>query len=120
MRLIDTLQQRLSSEPSLFRAQLMREDIARLNKLVALVGSSTDLAAFQRAGLQIGWTQGDSRTQEIREPLLNFLEAFYALERNSHTVDHEARVETTWRIVEHARLEHLVGCLSTRLPKPTD
>ena len=70
MRLIETLNRRASAEESPFRAQLLREDVARLKKLRELARGSRDLAAFKTAGMRIGWTQGDARTHELREAVI--------------------------------------------------
>jgi len=112
VRLIAQLEAALKDESSLFRAQLLREDIARLRKLEALAKSAADAEAFRKAGMRIGWTQGDARTHEIREPLLRLLDAVYAA-REEETV-------AAWEALHRARMEKLVGCLSTPVPKPVD
>ena len=110
MRLIDELERLASTEESLFRRQLLREDVARLRKLEALAQSAADLEAFKKSGMRLGWTQGDARTAELTEPLGSFLEAFY--ERD------EARITAAWNELHRARMERLLGCLSTPVPKP--
>ena len=69
MQLIAHLEHLVGSEESLFRAQLLREDIARLRKLQELARKAPDAEAFKKSGMRIGWTQGDARTHELREPL---------------------------------------------------
>lgn len=108
MRLIDDLEKALAGEQSMFRAQLLREDIARLHRLEAL--DVPDAEALVRSGLRLGWTQGDARTGEIREPLEAFLRAVHAGD--------EALVARTWEALHRARMERLLGCLSTPVPKP--
>lgn len=108
MRLIADLEARLPGEQSMFRAQLLREDIARLRRLQSL--QAPDAEAFVRSGLRLGWTQGDARTGEIREPLEAFLRAVHAGD--------EALVSRTWEALHRARLERLLGCLATPVPKP--
>ena len=131
MQLIDELKQRLEGEPSLFRAQLLREDIARLTRLSELARSTGEFDAFRNAAMRIGWTQGDARTQELAEPLGAFLEAVYAYRGESGgmaekgggtTRDpaHEARIAAAWNELHRVRLERLVGCLSNPVPRPTD
>jgi 5-carboxymethyl-2-hydroxymuconate isomerase len=110
MRLIENLEQALAAESSLFRAQLLREDIVRLKKLEDLAASAPDADAFVKAGLRLGWTQGDARTAEIREPLEAFLRASLAGD--------DALIARTWEELHRARLERLLGCLSTPVPKP--
>jgi hypothetical protein len=112
MRLIEDLTAWVAKEPSLFRAQLLREDIARLRKLQELAKSAQDAEAFKKAGMRIGWTQGDARTHEIREPLSRLLDAVYA--------SREEEIVLAWEALHRARMERLVGCLSTPVPKPAD
>jgi hypothetical protein len=49
MLLIEELQRRIREEESLFRAQLLREDIARLTKLGELARSAGDVDTFKMA-----------------------------------------------------------------------
>jgi hypothetical protein len=112
MQLIARLEALAGKEESLFRAQLLREDIARLRKLEELAKSAQDAEAFRKAGMRIGWTQGDARTHEIREPLIRLLDAVYA--------SLEEEILLAWEALHRARMEKLVGCLSTPVPKPVD
>jgi hypothetical protein len=120
MRLLGDLERLLAQERSLFRAQLLREDLARLRKLRELAAAAADAAAFAKAGARIGWTQGDARTHELREPLERLLEAVYAFERGKRDEAQEARIVESWDALHRARMEKLVGCLSTPVPKPAD
>ena len=132
MQLIDELKQRLEGEPSLFRAQLLREDIARLNRLCELARATGEFDAFRKAAMRIGWTQGDSRTQELAEPLGAFLEAVFAYYREDGAATaersggaardpaQEARLVAAWNELHRVRMERLVGCLSNPVPRPTD
>ena len=117
MKLIQDLESLVTKEPSMFRAQLLREDVARLRKLQALAAASADAAAFRKAGARIGWTQGDARTHELGEPLERLLAAVYAFERHAAP---EAPVIEAWEALHRARMEKLVGCLSTPVPRPAD
>jgi hypothetical protein len=112
MELVARLESLLAKEDSLFRAQLLREDIARLKKLEQLARSEKDAESFRKSGMRIGWTQGDARTHELREPLERLLEAVYASQ------EHE--IFQAWEALHRARMERLVGCLSTPVPKPLD
>ena len=112
MRLIDDLERRLAGAPSLFQAQLLREDIARLKKLAALAQAAADEEAFVKAGMRIGWTPGDARTAELRESLGPFLRAAYAGD--------EQRMALAWDALHRVRMERLLGCLATPVPKPAD
>ena len=120
MLLIEELQQRIREEPSLFRAQLLREDIARLTKLGDLARSAGDLDAFKKAARRIGWTQGDVRTSELGETLDALLEAVFAYETGTVGAEQEARIRETWLELHRVRMERLVGCLSTPVPRPVE
>lgn len=109
MILISFLEQRLQGEIGMFQAQLVREDITRLQKLEALAAESDTLEDFLKAGLYIGWTKGDFRTHELKEPLTVLLEEIYAGEREP---DHDpSKLAALWQAFEAVRMEKLVGCL---------
>ncbi|MGQ0509011.1 MAG: hypothetical protein ACT4P9_00225 [Betaproteobacteria bacterium] len=112
MRLITNLERQLAGEESLFRAQLLREDIARLRRLETLTLEAADEAAFVKSGSCIGWTPGDARTAELRESLEAFLRAAFAGD--------EELMATAWAELHRVRLERLLGCLSTPVPRPLD
>ena len=112
MQLIARLEALVKNEESPFRAQLLREDVARLRKLQELAKSAPDAEAFRKAGMRIGWTQGDARTHELREPLIRLLDAVFASQ--------EEEIFPAWEALHRARMEKLVGCLSTPVPKPVD
>lgn len=112
MRLIGELERRLVGEQSLFQAQLLREDIARLRRLLKLAAAAPDVAEFVKSGMRVGWTQGDARTAELREPLEAFLRAVHA--------NDEPLVAQSWETLHRVRMERLLGCLSTPVPKPGD
>jgi hypothetical protein len=111
MRLIDDLERMVAREESPFRVQLLREDVARLRRLQAMAATH-DREAFLKAGMRVGWTQGDARTHELREELEPFLEAVHAGD--------EDRIAERWNALHRLRLERLLGCLSTPVPRPTD
>ncbi len=112
MRLIGELESRLAGEQSLFQAQLLREDIARLHRLREIAAAAPDAAQFVSSGMRIGWTQGDARTSELREPLEAFLRAM-------HSAD-EDRMAQACDTLHRVRMERLLGCLSTPVPRPDD
>jgi len=120
MRLIADLERWLRTEQSPFRAQLLREDLARLRRLQALAPAAPDLATFVAAGSRIGWTQQDARTRELREPLAQLLEAVYAFERGQRDAAQEARITRAWQALHRLRLERLLGCLSPPVPGTAD
>ncbi len=117
MQLLHDLERLLAGEESLFRKQLLREDIARLRRLQALANSSPDREAFMKAGMRLGWTQGDARTAEIREPLERLLAEFYDFEKGAGP---EHRLTQAWNELSRVRLERLIGCLATPVPKPAE
>jgi hypothetical protein len=118
MQLIETLRRRASEEQSLFRAQLLREDVARLERLCQLARATPDLGAFKAAGMRVGWTQGDARTHELRAPLEHLLELVHAHETRAAEAELDAGLEQAWLELHRCRMERLVGCLSTPAPKP--
>jgi len=120
MRLIEVLEQRLASESSLFRAQLLREDIARLGKLDALARSALDADAYRRAGRRLGWTAQDARTGELVEALDRLLDLWRDALADAQPEHFDARMLQAWQELTRMRLETMVGCLSTPVPRPTE
>jgi hypothetical protein len=119
LRLAEALERSLETEPSPFRAQLLREDLARLRRLRELAAGSADRAAYAAAARRLGWTQGDARTQELT--LLGpLIDAIYEREQGEGGEAIEARVVDAWTALTRERLERLVGCLSTPVPRPED
>ncbi len=120
MRLIEELERRLRAEQSLFQAQLLREDIARLGRLRELARIAGDHATYKTASLRLGWTQGDARTHELRVPLDALADAIHAYENGAGGGAQEARIIEAWSELHRTRMERLVGCLTTPVPKPVD
>jgi len=118
MQLIADLQRQVARESGMFRAQLLREDIVRLRRLQQLARSAESLDAFRKAGRRIGWTQGDLRTHELGASLEALLEAVFAYETGTVGEEQETRIAAAWTELHRTRLERLVGCLSTPVPKP--
>ena len=110
MRLIEEMEQRLRSADSMFRAQLLREDIDRLRRLESLARRYETLDAFAKEGLAIGWTRGDLRTHEVEEPLRALLAAVHAYERGGRTEGQHRTVRRAWDAFDRLRLAKLVGC----------
>ncbi|MGI9464996.1 MAG: hypothetical protein ACR2OM_13700 [Aestuariivirgaceae bacterium] len=108
MQILNDLKSQLALEQSMFRAQLMREDIARLEKLLVLAGTSADLAAFKKAGTYIGWTQNDMMTHRVAEPLGTLLDAIF--DYSADQARDEA-VSTAWLEFCKMRNEKLIKCL---------
>jgi hypothetical protein len=118
MQLTADLTRMLEAEESLFRAQLLREDLARLGKLQVLAEAEPDPAAFRKAGMKVGWTAGDARTHELAGPLDAFLGEVHAYWRGDRTAAREKAVSESWQALHRTRMERLLGCLSTPVPKP--
>jgi hypothetical protein len=119
MDLLARLEADLRSEESYFRAQLLREDVARLERLQELAAAAPNVNAFKKEGLMIGWTPGDTRSWELKATLDPLLEAFYATATRGAGADAEGRLLTAWRAFDAQRMEWLVGCLS-RVPRPRE
>ncbi len=111
MHLLAELEQRRDAEESVFRAQLLREDIARLRRLESMAREHDDLKGFAKAGLYIGWTQGDFRTHEIKEPIEALLAALYAYETGGRSDERDQALRAAWADFDQARMEKLLGCL---------
>ena len=111
MQLIEDLERRAAREESMFQAQLMREDVARLRRLQDMT-TALGREEFLEKGMRVGWTPGDARTAELREPLEALLDAVYRKDDN--------RIRECWHALHKVRMERLLGCLSTPLPKPAD
>jgi hypothetical protein len=121
MRLIDELERLAAVEPSLFRAQLLREDVARLRKVDELARTSPDVETYARDARRLGWTAQDARTDELSGPLKELLDAVRDAKRNADAdAAAEARVREAWTELTRVRMERLVGCLSMPVPKPVD
>ncbi len=111
MQLVDKMRQRLEGEDSPFRAQLIKEDIARLTKLQAMALEHDDLESFCKAGLYIGWTRDDFRTHDLKDQLDVLLGSIYARQREGATPSSEKAVIDAWVSFNTARMEKLVHCL---------
>lgn len=118
MQLVAELESRIAGEESLFRAQLLREDVARLRKLRDIARAAADAQTFAAAGRRLGWTQGDQRTHELASVLEPLLAAVFDYEHGAAGEDAEERVRGAWAELTRARLEKLVGCLATPVPRP--
>ena len=118
MRLVEDLQRRLACEPSIFRAQLLREDLARLSRLSELAAASSDRRDCAAAAMRLGWTQGDARTHEIAHVVAPLVDAVYDYEHGEEGEAIESRMREAWEDLTRERLERLVGCLSTPVPRP--
>jgi len=120
MQLIEELERRLAAEPSPLRAQLLREDLGRLRKLDELARSGLETEAYRKAAYRLGWTAQDVRTGELREALDLLLDSWRAAVAADCSEALDVRMLRAWQEMTRLRLENMVGCLSTRVPKPTE
>ncbi len=117
MDLIDRLEQALNVEESLFRAQLLREDMARLKKLRELAGTAATEEEFLHEGFCLDWTPAGLRNADLKATLQPLLKTFRAAERNSYADGDDVGLLRAWQAFDAERMELLVGCLA-RVPKP--
>jgi hypothetical protein len=121
MKLIADLKQRLEGEQSYFRQHLLREDIARLEKVAGIAMAQPTVEAFLTAARKIGWTPEDRRTFELKDTLEPLLAAIR--ERLTASPDDpcagslDDKIDALWQAFEQHRIDRLVGCLS-RIPRP--
>ena len=120
MHLIDELERRLAEGPGIFRAQLLREDLARLRKLDQLARTAADGEDYRRAGRRLGWTAQDARTHELGDALDRLLESVRTAAIDPAAGDQGPAMLAAWQEMTRRRLESMVGCLSTPPPKPED
>ncbi len=111
MKLTDALRQAAGTTTSMFSAQLLKEDVARLEKLEQLARVERDPARYRRAAMVLGWTQGDFRTFELNPELEAFVTAVFEHLAPQPTVA-EDDIEDRWSALHRRRMDLLVGCLS--------
>jgi hypothetical protein len=117
MDLLDRLERALTELESYFRAQLLREDVARLKRLQELVGKAATEDVFLRDGLVIDWTPAGLRNGELKATLEPVLRAFFAAARAAPGAAADAELLRAWHAFDAQRMDLLVGCLS-RVPRP--
>jgi hypothetical protein len=121
MRLVADLKQRLDGEESYFRQHLLREDIARLEKVAAFALAHPESGPFLAAASKIGWTPDDRRTFELKETLEPLLRAIHdralADQGDSRLEEIDEAIIALWQAFEQHRMDRLVGCLA-RVPRP--
>jgi hypothetical protein len=118
MTLIDELERRAAAESSLFKAQLLREDVVRLRRLYELARTLPDDETYRRAARRLGWTAQDARTGEVAVPLEALLDAVREARSAASPEAADARIREAWSELTRVRIERLIGCLSTPVPKP--
>lgn len=111
MHLIEDMERWIETEESLFRAQLLREDVARLRKLFTLAQSQETFEAYAKEGLYIGWTQGDFHTHQLKDTIEALMAAVHAYETGGRGDEQDRAVREAWAVFHRTRLEKLVHCL---------
>jgi len=113
MQLLNDLQMAMQSEKSMFAAQLLKEDISRLERLLEIAGANADPSAFAKQAMLPGWTAGDMRTFELNPELGAFLEVMH---RHAHPGSEPSpsqdEINLSWAALHKRRIDLLVGCLS--------
>lgn len=117
MKLLDQLERALSAEESYFRAQLLREDVARLKALRELASKAISPESFLEDGLGLEWTPGGLRNQQLKGALEPLLEAFCFADKSGPGADTDAHLLRAWYAFDAQRMDVLLGCLS-RVPRP--
>lgn len=110
--LIEDMKAARDAATSMFAAQLLKEDISRLERLQALLAEIDDWEAFRKQAMTLGWTAGDMRTFELRDELERFLDAVFRQARQAEPADMTDVVQSTWAAFYRRRMDKLVGCLS--------
>lgn len=108
---IEDLEARLAGEQSMFRAQLLREDVARLRRLVDMADEHDDRDDFRKAGAYIGWTNGDMRTHELMDRLNPLLDTMYDWWRGGQAPEAEQALRSAWDSFHIERMRKLLHCL---------
>lgn len=112
MQLRDHLVRLSEQSESYFRRALAKEDLERVDKLVALARTAADKGAYLKEGRFIGWTQNDMTTYRLTEEIDALLEAVYALQiADTPTPALNETVAQAWERFHTARLEKLIHCL---------
>ncbi len=111
MQLIEQLAAIKENDESIFRRQLAKEDLARLEKLDLLFKTAESRETFNKDGLYIGWTQGDMRTHDLKDAVLILLDAFYDAASTPGDADAERKLLEVWEKFHRDRLDKLVHCL---------
>jgi hypothetical protein len=110
MKLTDKLREAAAKPASIFLGQLLKEDIARLERLEQLAETIGEPGQFAKAAMMLGWTQGDLRTFELNPELASFIDAVFRLHRASSPEDQP--IEAAWQAFHRRRMDLLLGCLS--------
>lgn len=110
MTLSEELAAVMERTESVVQKQLLREDVARVEKLEALAGTCPSYEEFEHQGLFFGWTQGDFRTAELHDTLKPLLKSLHAATQAPSAEAHDA-VRSHWITFNQERSKRLVGCL---------
>ena len=119
MRLLDTLQRLVAEEESPFRAQLAREDVARLRQLQELARSAPDLAALKQRGIVLAGPRETRAPRSCARRSKHWWTPSMPAKPGRATAGRR-RASRSLDRAPSARMERLVGCLTTPVPKPAD
>jgi hypothetical protein len=111
MKLINYLDGVIADNAGYVSVQLAKEDLIRVKKLRELAQTSVDLKSMQKAGLYIGWTKGDFRTHELKEPLNALMKTIYEYEHGQTGDRQDEIMMDIWTAFHTLRLKTLVHCL---------
>ena len=113
MQLLEDMRAALQNEKSMFAAQLLREDISRLERILALAKAQSDPSAFAKQAMVLGWTANDMRTFELNPELAAFLDIAYRhVHRGTSGEPDNPDIDHAWAALHKRRIDLLVGCLS--------
>jgi hypothetical protein len=113
MQLLDDMRAALQDEKSMFAAQLLKEDISRLERMLALAKAHSDPSAFAKQAMVLGWTANDMRTFELNPELAAFLDLAYRhVHPGSGGEVNNLAIDRAWAALHKRRIDLLVGCLS--------
>ncbi len=112
MKLIDDMRAAAGRETSMFAAQLLKEDIKRLEQVEQLAQSGADFANFRKQAMLLGWTSGDLRTFELNPELGAFLKIAFEATAQPDNGQLRHSLNNAWDALHKRRMDVLVGCLS--------
>lgn len=90
---------------------MLRDDVARLRRLIELADGHDDRAEFHKAGTYIGCTNGDMRTHELMGRLVPLIYAVYDWHRGGQAPEVEQAVRSAWDAFNIERMRKLLHCL---------
>jgi hypothetical protein len=114
--LIERLQAEAAAEPSFFRVHLLREDIRRLEEAQALAARSASAEAFHEGFASLAWAPSPERALEFAPEIARVAQCLYP-DGSSGSAALNDETWWAWVTLQNRRLERLLGCLSSPVPK---